>query len=74
MLKWSYPFGYYIKGDTERQLFEHLQKNLEENADYIQEMLEDNWKVGNSGDDEEGNAGEEQKEELSEAQIKEISK
>jgi len=41
VLKWTYVYGYYLE-DTgvEKNLFEHLQKNLEEKTDCLHEMLE----------------------------------
>jgi len=41
VLKWSYVYGYYLdEGGPEKNLFEHLQKNLEEKTDNLHEMLE----------------------------------
>merc|ERR1712194_555400 len=41
VLKWSYVYGYYIEeAGPGTNLFEHLQKNLEEKTDQLHEMLE----------------------------------
>jgi ariadne-1 len=41
VLKWTYVFGYYMEeSGPEKNLFEHLQKNLEEKTDNLHEMLE----------------------------------
>jgi ariadne-1 len=41
VLKWSYVYGYYLEDDgPEKNLFEHLQKNLEEQTDHLHERLE----------------------------------
>merc|ERR1719333_1227591 len=41
VLKWSYVYGYYLEEiGPEKNLFEHLQKNLEEKTDYLHELLE----------------------------------
>merc|ERR1740121_1043561 len=41
VLKWTYVYGYYLEDrGAEKNLFEHLQKNLEEKTDYLHEMLE----------------------------------
>lgn len=41
VLKWSYVYGYYLdKASADKNLFEHLQKNLEEKTDYLHEMIE----------------------------------
>merc|ERR1711870_158614 len=41
VMKWTYVYGYYLEeGGTEKNLFEHLQKNLEEKTDCLHEMLE----------------------------------
>merc|ERR1712084_134124 len=41
VLKWTYVYGYYLETvGPEKNLFEHLQKNLEEKTDYLHEMLE----------------------------------
>lgn len=40
VLKWSYVYGYYLEDTGEKNLFEHLQKNLEEKTDTLHEMLE----------------------------------
>jgi len=41
VLKWSYVYGYYlVEGGVEKNLFEHLQRNLEEKVDNLHEMLE----------------------------------
>jgi len=42
VLKWTYVYGYYLDeaGPAEKNLFEHLQKNLEEKTDNLHEMLE----------------------------------
>lgn len=41
VLKWTYVYGFYLQGQgAERNLFEHLQKNLEEKTDALHEMLE----------------------------------
>mmetsp|Transcript_56233 Transcript_56233/g.163013 ORF Transcript_56233/g.163013 Transcript_56233/m.163013 type:complete len:541 (+) Transcript_56233:168-1790(+) len=41
VLKWTYVYGYYLdEVGPEKNLFEHLQKNLEEKTDYLHEMLE----------------------------------
>merc|ERR1712107_560669 len=41
VLKWSYVYGYYLEETgPEKNLFEHLQKNLEEKIDRLHEMLE----------------------------------
>lgn len=41
VLKWTYVYGYYLEeAGPEKNLFEHLQKNLEEKTDCLHEMLE----------------------------------
>merc|ERR1719422_2264225 len=41
VLKWTYVYGYYLEENgPEKNLFEHLQKNLEEKTDSLHEMLE----------------------------------
>merc|ERR1719197_3093 len=41
VLKWTYVYGYYLEeSGPEKNLFEHLQKNLEEKTDNLHEMLE----------------------------------
>merc|ERR1719422_815434 len=41
VLKWSYVYGYYLEDvGPEKNLFEHLQKQLEEKTDNLHEMLE----------------------------------
>merc|ERR1712113_1351361 len=41
VLKWTYVYGYYLETvGPEKNLFEHLQKNLEEKTDCLHEMLE----------------------------------
>merc|ERR1719235_366823 len=41
VLKWSYVYGYYLEEDgPEKNLFEYLQKNLEEKTDNLHELLE----------------------------------
>mmetsp|Transcript_50405 Transcript_50405/g.113323 ORF Transcript_50405/g.113323 Transcript_50405/m.113323 type:complete len:546 (-) Transcript_50405:161-1798(-) len=41
VLKWTYVYGYYLEETgPEKNLFEHLQKNLEEKTDCLHEMLE----------------------------------
>lgn len=41
VLKWTYVFGYYFEEvGPEKNLFEHVQKNLEEKTDRMHEMLE----------------------------------
>merc|ERR1712187_741914 len=41
VLKWTYVYGYYLENTgAEKNLFEHLQKNLEEKTDQLHEMLE----------------------------------
>merc|ERR1712038_2016706 len=41
VLKWSYVYGYYLEEDgAEKNLFEHLQKHLEEKTDHLHELLE----------------------------------
>lgn len=43
VLKWSYVYGYYLEDEdtgVEKNLFEHLQRNLEEKNDFLHEMLE----------------------------------
>mmetsp|Transcript_74615 Transcript_74615/g.207394 ORF Transcript_74615/g.207394 Transcript_74615/m.207394 type:complete len:559 (+) Transcript_74615:186-1862(+) len=41
VLKWSYVYGYYLdESGPEKNLFEYLQKNLEEKTDKLHEMLE----------------------------------
>jgi len=41
VLKWTYVYGYYLEeGGTENNLFEFLQKNLEQKTDCLHEMLE----------------------------------
>lgn len=41
VLKWTYVYGYYLEtAGAEKNLFEHLQKNLEEKTDLLHEMLE----------------------------------
>eukprot|EP00928_Gymnodinium_smaydae_P047585 TRINITY_DN31770_c0_g1_i1.p1 TRINITY_DN31770_c0_g1~~TRINITY_DN31770_c0_g1_i1.p1 ORF type:complete len:556 (-),score=118.35 TRINITY_DN31770_c0_g1_i1:112-1698(-) len=41
VLKWTYVYGYYLEeAGPEKNLFEHLQKNLEEKTDTLHEMLE----------------------------------
>merc|ERR1740121_15310 len=41
VLKWTYVYGYYLgTASAEKNLFEHLQKNLEEKTDCLHEMLE----------------------------------
>mmetsp|Transcript_35458 Transcript_35458/g.101944 ORF Transcript_35458/g.101944 Transcript_35458/m.101944 type:complete len:551 (-) Transcript_35458:170-1822(-) len=44
VLKWTYVYGYYLdEAGPEKNLFEHLQKNLEEKTDCLHEMLEKNF-------------------------------
>jgi len=41
VLKWSYVYGYYLEEDgPEKNLFEHLQRDLEEQTDHLHEQLE----------------------------------
>jgi len=41
VLKWTYVYGYYLEEtDQEKNLFEHLQKHLEEKTDSLHEMME----------------------------------
>mmetsp|Transcript_91143 Transcript_91143/g.162255 ORF Transcript_91143/g.162255 Transcript_91143/m.162255 type:complete len:535 (-) Transcript_91143:198-1802(-) len=40
VLKWTYVFGYYLEESSDKNLFEFLQKNLEEKTDSLHEMLE----------------------------------
>lgn len=40
VLKWTYVYGYYLDDCSEKNLFEYLQKNLEEKTDCLHEMLE----------------------------------
>jgi len=41
VLKWTYVYGYYLdEGGPENNLFEYLQKNLEQKTDCLHEMLE----------------------------------
>mmetsp|Transcript_59804 Transcript_59804/g.107614 ORF Transcript_59804/g.107614 Transcript_59804/m.107614 type:complete len:528 (+) Transcript_59804:174-1757(+) len=40
VLKWTYVYGYYLEESSDKHLFEHLQKNLEEKVDALHEMLE----------------------------------
>jgi len=41
VLKWTYVYGYYLEEmGPEKNLFEHLQKHLEEKTDSLHEMLE----------------------------------
>merc|ERR1712032_789358 len=41
VLKWTYVYGYYLEEvGPSKNLFEHLQKNLEEKTDNLHEMLE----------------------------------
>jgi len=41
VLKWTYVYGYYLEdAGVEKNLFEHLQKNLEEKTDRLHEMIE----------------------------------
>merc|ERR1719473_1403181 len=41
VLKWTYVYGYYLEdAGPEKNLFEHLQKCLEEKTDRLHEMLE----------------------------------
>merc|ERR1719277_25130 len=41
VLKWTYVYGYYLEeAGPVKNLFEHLQKNLEEKTDTLHEMLE----------------------------------
>lgn len=41
VLKWTYVYGYYLEeGGAENNLFEYLQKNLEQKTDRLHEMLE----------------------------------
>lgn len=41
VLKWTYVYGYYFEEvGPEKNLFEHVQKNLEEKTDKLHEMLE----------------------------------
>jgi len=41
VLKWTYVYGYYLEEPgPEKNLFEHLQKSLEEKTDRLHEMLE----------------------------------
>jgi len=41
VLKWTYVYGYYLEDvGPEKNLFEHLQKHLEEQTDSLHEMLE----------------------------------
>lgn len=41
VLKWTYVYGYYLdEAGPEKNLFEFLQKNLEEKTDLLHEMLE----------------------------------
>merc|ERR1712151_989257 len=41
VLKWTYVYGYYLETNgPDKNLLEHLQKNLEEKTDCLHEMLE----------------------------------
>merc|ERR1712066_1088040 len=41
VLKWTYVYGYYLEeAGPEKNLFEHLQKNLEEKTESLHETLE----------------------------------
>merc|ERR1719399_101437 len=41
VLKWTYVYGYYLEeAGPEKNLFEFLQKNLEEKTDNLHELLE----------------------------------
>merc|ERR1711879_935997 len=41
VMKWTYVYGYYLEEPgPEKNLFEHLQKNLEEKTDFLHELLE----------------------------------
>jgi ariadne-1 len=45
VLKWTYVYGYYLEeAGPEKNLFEYLQKNLEEKTDNLHELLEKNFK------------------------------
>jgi hypothetical protein len=33
-------YGFYLKNDKEKSLFEFLQENLEKNCDYLHELIE----------------------------------
>merc|ERR1719225_2600651 len=53
VLKWTYVYGYYLEETgPEKNLFEHLQKNLEEKTDYLHEMLEKDLETQFFGADE----------------------
>merc|ERR1719210_3018755 len=53
VLKWSYVYGYYLEDNgPEKNLFEHLQKHLEEKTDRLHEMLEKDFEqIFPSGED-----------------------
>eukprot|EP00357_Protocruzia_adherens_P007125 CAMPEP_0114976138 /NCGR_PEP_ID=MMETSP0216-20121206/2500_1 /TAXON_ID=223996 /ORGANISM="Protocruzia adherens, Strain Boccale" /LENGTH=503 /DNA_ID=CAMNT_0002337021 /DNA_START=56 /DNA_END=1567 /DNA_ORIENTATION=- len=40
VLMWTYAVGYYLPEGPEKNLYEHLQEKLEENSDYLHELLE----------------------------------
>lgn len=41
LLKWTYAMGYYMEPNTkEKNLFEHLQENLEKNTEHLHELSE----------------------------------
>jgi len=40
VLKCTYVFGYYLEAGSEKNLFEHLQQQLEENTEHLHELAE----------------------------------
>merc|ERR1719476_672770 len=46
VLKWSYVYGYYLEEEgPEKNLFQHLQRDLEEKTDHLHEMLEKDFEA-----------------------------
>ena len=40
VLKYTYVYGYYLKGGRDQNLFEFMQENLEKNCEYLHELIE----------------------------------
>lgn len=40
MLKWSYAYGFFVKNDEDKNLYEFLQENLEKNCEGLHELIE----------------------------------
>jgi hypothetical protein len=40
ILKWSYPYSYFLTGKKEKSLFDYLQQELETNTEHLSFLLE----------------------------------